>query len=140
MRIISLDVGEKSLGICISDSNKIIAIPLENYIFPRYDFDNAVEKIINLTWEYNDVDEILVGFPLKTTGERAEITELIEIFLNKLSSKLSKEIKIKTIDERFSTQRGIELLKNKFKDKDKIKELKDLAASYVMLYDYLNRF
>lgn len=135
MRIISLDVGEKSLGICISDQMRTIAIPIENYFFERKNFSQAVERVLFYLNKYNDINLILVGYPLKTNGKRAEMTNLVDEFLEILNKKNIKNIRIKKIDERFSTKRGIELLNSK--NKNNIKNNKDLAASYVMLADYL---
>ncbi len=135
MRIISLDVGEKSLGICISDQMRTIAIPIENYFFERKNFSQAVERVLFYLNKYNDINLILVGYPLKTNGKRVEMTNLVDEFLEILNKKNIKNIRIKKIDERFSTKRGIELLNSK--NKNNIKNNKDLAASYVMLADYL---
>ena len=136
MRIVALDLGEKSLGICISDSNQVIAIPQENYIFERFNFKEAVDRMNLYFDKYNDINLILIGYPLKTNGETVIVSEYVDEFIKLFKLQFS-DIKIKKIDERFSTQRGIELLKKRYKDYDKIRELKDLAAAYVMLQDYL---
>ncbi len=142
MRVISLDLGEKSLGICISDELGIIPIPVENFIFERNNFNIASQHIINLLIEYKNVDTILLGFPLRTDGKKSDATRNVELFneilLDMLNRNQLSSVKVKKYDERFTTQRGIELLANKYKNKDEIKKYKDLASSYVMLLDYLN--
>ena len=135
MRILSLDLGIKSLGISVSDPSNIIAIPLENYIFERGDFNYPLKKVKDLVEEYN-IKTILLGHPLRTDGLKSEATEMSEHFFEMLNKEI-KSVKIKLYDERFSTQRGIELLKNKYKDPKKIRELKDMVASYTMLIDFL---
>ena len=137
MRILSLDLGIKSLGICVSDPSNIIAIPIENYIFERGNFLIALDKVISMVKEYN-IGTILLGHPLRTDGLKSEATEMSEYFFDLLKNKIDNNIKIKLYDERFSTQRGIELLKNKYKDPNKIRELKDMAAAYTMLIDFLS--
>ncbi len=134
MRILALDLGIKSLGSCISDPSNIIAIPLENFMFDRGEFKIAENRVVEIVEEYN-IGTILLGHPLKTTGEKSDATFMVEDFFKNLNKKLPN-IKIKLFDERFSTKRGIELLKTKY-NPDKIKELKDMAAAYVMLVDYL---
>lgn len=136
MRILSLDLGIRSLGICISDASNIIAIPLENYIFERGNFELPLKKIQDLVKE-NNIGTILLGHPLRTDGLKSEATEISEHFFKMLNKEI-KNVNIKLYDERFSTQRGIELLKNKYKDPKKIKELKDMAAAYTMLIDFLS--
>ncbi len=135
MRILSLDLGVRSLGICVSDPSNIIAIPVENYIFEREDWDAALKKVKEMVEEYN-VSTVLLGHPMRTDGLKSEMTLVAEHFFELLKENL-KEIKIKLFDERYSTKRGIELLENKYKDKQKVMELKDMAAAYVMLIDYL---
>lgn len=136
MRILSLDLGVKSLGICVSDSSNIIAIPVENYVFDRENYEQAANRVVELVDEYS-IGTILLGHPLRTDGLKSDATYMAESFNDLLNSKLIN-IKIKLFDERFSTKRGIELLENKYKDPQKIRENKDMAAAYIMLIDYLS--
>ncbi len=135
MRILSLDLGIKSLGICVSDPSNIIAIPLENFMFERGNFIIAKNKVESLVKEFN-IKIILLGHPLRTDGMKSEATEMSEHFYKILKENLVG-VNIRLYDERFSTQRGIELLKNKYKDPATIRELKDMAAAYTMLIDFL---
>ncbi len=134
MRVLSLDLGTKSLGICVSDPSNIIAIPLENFMFEERDWDTAIARVVELVKEHG-VGVVLLGHPLRTDGHKSEMTLLSEEFYELLNDEL--EITVKLFDERFSTQRGIELLKNKYNDINKVNEYKDMAAAYVMLVDYL---
>lgn len=134
MRILSLDLGSKSLGVCVSDPSNIIAIPIENYMFEREDWETASNRVVDLVKEYN-VGTVLLGHPLRTDGQKSEMTLISEMFFEMLKSKL--DIKVKLFDERFSTKRGIELLQNKYNDQEKVNQYKDMAAAYVMLVDYL---
>ncbi len=88
-----------------------------------------------LVKEYN-VELILLGYPLKTNGEKSDMAYLVEDFNELLKDKI--DVKIKLFDERFSTKRGIELLENKYKDKETVLKYKDMASAYVMLVDYLS--
>ncbi len=134
MRILSLDLGIKSLGVCVSDPSNIIAIPLENFMFEREKWEVAINRVVELTKEYN-IGTILLGHPLRTDGQKSEMTLMVESFYELLKNKV--DAKVKLFDERFSTQRGVELLMNKYNDKEKVTEYKDMAAAYVMLVDYL---
>lgn len=134
MRILSLDLGSKSLGVCVSDPSNIIAIPLENFMFEREDWETASNRVVDLVKEHN-VGTVLLGHPLRTDGQKSEMTLVAEMFFEILKEKL--EIKVKLFDERFSTKRGIELLQNKYNDPEKVNQYKDMAAAYVMLVDYL---
>ena len=122
MRIIALDLGIKSLGIAISDEAKIIAIPLENYLFKEGNLNLPLAKMNSILQEYK-VEKVLLGFPLKTTGEEATITS----FIKKFEKELKKVVPVQRIDERFSTQRAKELINTK--DKTNFKANKDLVAA-----------
>lgn len=136
MRILSLDLGTKSLGSCISDKNNLIAIPLENYIFENENYEQAINRVCEIVDKYL-ITLILLGHPKRQDGTKSDMTLIAEDFYSKLKNSLPN-IEIKLFDERYSTKRGIELIENKFKkDKEKINELKDMAAAYVMLTDYL---
>lgn len=136
MRVLSLDLGTKSLGVCVSDSSNLIAIPVENYMFEGEDYSLAANRVVELVKEYN-VGKILLGHPKRQDGTKSDMTLIAEKFYEDLKGLL--DIEIVLFDERYTTQRGIELLEIKYnKDKEKIKENKDMAAAYVMLYDYLS--
>ena len=114
-RVADLDLGEKSLGICVSDEMQIIPIPVENYIFERFNLDMAFQRVVDLLEKYKDIELILLGYPLRTDGDKSAATLLVEDF-NELLSKLS--VKIRLVDETNSTKHGIEMLQNTIKDKE----------------------
>lgn len=137
MRILSLDLGTKSLGSCVSDPSNIIAIPVENYIFDNEDYSLPLERVKLLVDKYN-IKKIILGHPKRQDGTKSDMTLIAENFFS-LMKKEIKNIDIILFDERYSTKRGIELIENKYKnDKEKISELKDMAAAYIMLIDYLS--
>jgi putative Holliday junction resolvase len=133
-RVAALDLGEKSLGICISDEMQIIPIPEENYIFERYNLEQAKQRVIDLIEKYPDTELILLGYPLRTDGLKSDATRLAEEFKEMLSD---IGVPVRFMDETNSTQDGIEMLSQTIKNKDKIKSLKDVAAAYIILKDYL---
>lgn len=133
--IIAIDPGIKSLGIAITDETKTIAIPLVNEFFLEGNVREAT-KIIKKIVINKNVNTILMGYPLKTDGSRATILNFIDALIESINLNI-KHVKLIKVDERFSTKRGIELLESKYKDKDKVKQLKDMAAAYVLLNDYL---
>lgn len=135
MRILALDLGIKSLGIALSDPTNLIAIPQENFIFEREQLNLPLAKVQEYLDKY-EISLVLLGFPLRTTGELATIASFIERF----AVELKKIVKVKLVDERFSTKRAFELLandKNKNKVKKRFEQEKDMWAAYLLLKDYL---
>lgn len=135
MRILALDLGTKSLGIAISDETNTIPLPLENYNFDVMDIKKPLERVLNLLKEY-PINLILIGYSLKTNGKESNINLFIIKFINLLNKKTN--IKIKKVDERYSTKRGEEMMLQNSKNLKHIKELKDVAAAYIILKDYLS--
>lgn len=134
-RVISLDLGEKSIGICISDKTNTIPIPLKNYFFDRKNYEQAFKILEDLLKEFNDVNLILLGYPLRLNGEVSTFALEVKNFYNLLKKRLNKNIKVKLYDERFTTKIALnELLKNY----QEPKKLKDVASAYIILYDYLS--
>lgn len=66
---------------------------------------------------------VLLGYPLKTNGDKATITFLIEDF----HLKLKNIVQTKLVDERYSTKRSLEMLSKS--KKILFKDQKDLMAS-----------
>ncbi len=131
MKILALDLGSKTLGISISDALQIIAIPKENYFFDEFNIEQPLKRVEQYI-ENEEIELILLGYPLKTTGERASITSFIDEF----NIKLKKIANVKLVDERFSTKRSLELLPKQ--KQEEFKNKKDLLASWILLNDYLN--
>lgn len=137
MRVLSLDLGTKSLGSCVSDEMNLIAMPIENFMFDNEDYNLAFNRVSELVAKYN-VKTIVLGYPKNGDGTRSFMTQVVEDFKEIIEKHLTN-VNVKLIDERFTTKRGMKLLENKYKgDKEKIKEYKDMAAAYVMLSDYLS--
>jgi putative Holliday junction resolvase len=98
MRFMGLDVGEKRIGVALSDPEGLIASPRDT--IRRDGYRKDVAQLLELA-ESEGVDEILVGMPYSLDGNKGpqakKVTEFIEA--------MGRESKIKVIpwDERLST-------------------------------------
>lgn len=133
-RYISLDYGEKRIGIAVSDPLGLFAIPLAT--FPNDEkFITEFTKIIE---EYPPI-KIILGLPLKEDGTQYRLTEIVKNFGENITNIFKKEIIF--IDERYSSgiakERIIESVKSKKKRRDK--GLVDRNAAAVILEDFLGR-
>jgi putative Holliday junction resolvase len=93
VKIIGLDLGSKTLGIAISDSQMIVATGVDNFHFPENKLEFAVEKIKKVIEEYDDVGEIVLGHPLLMNGQKSKMTLFCEDFY-KILKKNFKTLKI----------------------------------------------
>ncbi|MCB0747583.1 MAG: Holliday junction resolvase RuvX [Ignavibacteriales bacterium] len=132
-RILSIDYGEKRIGIAISDPLKMFAIPLIT-IDNNNLFFTKLKEIIE---QYNFV-KVVLGYPLKEDGTKTILTDKVEEF----KTKLEKQFKIEVIyvDERYSSSIAWEQIKVSVKSKKKRrdKSLIDKNAAAVILEDFLS--
>jgi putative Holliday junction resolvase len=132
-RIIAIDYGEKRVGIAITDPLRMFAYPLVTLSNDSKFFDN-LKKILT---EY-ECEKIVLGYPLKESGEHSSSTEKVLKFRDELMTKT--DLQIELVDERYSSsvaqQRIIQSVSSKKKRRDK--GLVDKNAASVILEDYLN--
>lgn len=141
MRKLALDLGTRTCGFAISDELVIIASPLENFRFDENDFDSVISKTINYLESYKNVDEIILGLPLRSNGTKSERTIMVENFKNKLESKLieiNKKLPIKFINEYGSTKDAENIMIQAGLSRQKRKKHKDKLAAVIILERYLN--
>ena len=138
MRKLCLDLGTKTCGFAISDNLNIIATGLENYFFQEKKFSEVIKKVkwyLNESEYKNEIDTIVLGYPLRMDLSKSERTSMVENF--KLM--LAKEINLPIIfqDERQTTINAENILQSAGYSKTKRKTKKDSLAAQLILEDYL---
>ncbi len=137
MRIIALDLGTKTCGFAITDDNRTISNPLENYEYSKNDILQVLNRLRYWLKTYEkEVDTILLGYPTNTIGSKTPMTLYVEKFLEKLKESFS-EFNIVLFDERFSTLQGSEMLMDLGIKASARKKMKDKMAAFVILQNYL---
>lgn len=141
MRKLALDLGIKTCGFAISDFNCIIAKGLENYYFTTKKFSEVINRIKWYIYdsEYkNEIDEIILGYPLRMDLSKSERTIMVENFRKMLQREV--DLKITFQDERQSTINAEEILKLANYSKTRRKAKKDSLAAQLILEDYLRTY
>jgi len=132
-RLLAIDHGGKRIGLAITDPMNIFAYPLETFQNDSKFFGN-LKKIIE---KYNVV-KIILGYPLKESGEASVSSTAVLNFKVELERKIGLPVEL--FDERYSSeiarQRIIETVSSKKKRRDK--SLLDKNAAAVILEDYMN--
>lgn len=125
----ALDIGEKNIGIAISDKTNILAIP---YLVLKND-DTFTDKVCSIIKEKN-INKIIAGMPYTLSGNMGQQANKTKEFINNLKEKINIEVDF--IDERFSTK----ILKNNliYKKKEN-KDKTDKYAAAIILENYLNK-
>ncbi len=137
-RILGIDFGLKRVGIAVSDPMGIIAQGIDT--IPND--GELIGKVVDIVKKMS-VGKIVVGKPLKLSGEAGDSAVAAAKFAERLKDKLSREsvdAEIVEWDERFTTtiaQRTQIELGIKKKDRQKKGNL-DRMASQVILQSYLD--
>ena len=132
MKILALDVGDRRIGLAISDPTGLLASPLG--VVERRPSDLA--DVLRVAHE-NDAAEIVVGLPLTLSGESREQAGKVRGFVRDL--RLMTDIPIRTIDERLSTVQARRMLRESGRNRRKRDRGRiDASAAAVILQAYLD--
>lgn len=134
MRILGLDVGDKTIGIAISDEMGWTAQGLKT--LTRNSKKDEIAEIKEILEEY-DVGEILVGLPKNMNGSVGPQGEKVIAFTEKLKHALSLPVVL--WDERLTTVRAEKTLLEADLSRKKRKGLRDKLAAQFILQGYLDR-
>lgn len=129
-RTLGLDVGDRRIGVAVSDPTRLLARPL--CVIDRRAQD-AVAVLIELV-RSQGVDEIVVGLPLHADGRRSEQAERVAAFAETLRSATPTQIRYH--DERHSTQAAREIIAAKKARRQDAHD--DAVAAAVILQRHLD--
>ncbi len=134
MKYMAFDIGDKRIGIAVSDPFCQMALPLETYY--RKNFIKDLQYLANLAKE-RYVDVIVCGLPLNFDGSESEQTLKTKSFVEELKN--YTDIPIVFEDERFTTLEARRvLIEGNVSRKDRKGVIDKIAASYI-LESYINK-
>lgn len=140
MKIIALDVGDKTIGVALSDELLITAQGLMT--IERVGIRKDTDKVIHLVKEHN-CGTIVVGLPKNLNGTDSIQTEKVYEFKTMLENKMRstgmKDVEIVFQDERFTTVIAERILIEADVSRKKRKQVIDKQAAVVILQGYLER-
>ena len=129
----ALDVGDKRIGIAVSDETNIISTAVD--VIERKTLKQDIERIKDFTKEYK-IGKIVVGLPLTMKGRESIQTEKVNKFIDRLREMIN--IPVISFDERLSTVQGERLLIKADISRRKRKKLIDKVAAQIILQTYLD--
>ena len=132
MRILALDIGEKRIGLSISDEMGIYGHPLQTLIFKG--INSLIESLKDII-ESKKIAELVIGIPYTLKGTLSEKTEEVLKIKQKISDQIN--IPIHEIDERFTTKMAEQTLKIVGKKPSKNRDIIDQIAAVHILQTYL---
>ena len=92
-RILALDVGDRRIGISMTDPMQIIASPFS--VIDRKVSKNVYNEITDIVKNYS-IETIVVGMPITLKGKNSHQTNAVKEFIDELSRKTSANIE--TVD------------------------------------------
>ncbi len=140
MRKICLDVGDKTVGIAVSDPLGFTAQGIMT--LERVGIRKDTTKILEMVKEYQ-CDTIVIGLPKKLDGTDSIQTEKVYEFKNMLENKMRstgiKDVSIVWQDERLTTVMAERVLIEADVSRAKRKKVIDKQAAVIILQSYLDR-
>jgi putative Holliday junction resolvase len=132
-RVMALDVGERRIGVALSDPTRTLASPLTTIrAVPR---STAVKRILTLIRDYQ-VTALVVGLPLTMNGDIGPQATLVQQFVDELRPLI--DIPIFFVDERLTTVAAERMMIDlKIKPEQRRARIDEVAAS-IILQDFLD--
>lgn len=135
MKKLGLDLGNKSLGIAISDQLVFLARGLETYNFEDKDFESALVYIEKIIGE-NNVDVVVLGLPKNMDGTLGEQANYAIEFGENLKEMC--DINIVMWDERLTSKMASNMMISQNLKRKKRKKDIDKMAAVIILQGYLD--
>jgi putative Holliday junction resolvase len=132
-RLLGLDIGDKRIGMAVSDEIGITAQPLGTLTRSRLETDIAT---LIRTARENEVAAIVAGMPVKLDGSPSPQTRKVESFVAELRK--HSDVPVHTWDERFTTTSAeASLIEANMRRKSR-RAVIDTVAAQIMLQHYLD--
>ena len=138
-RIVAFDVGERRIGVAVSDASCTLARPMGTLHVSGLGtgaVNTAANEVARLATEDDGVSGVVVGLPRRLDGSPNEMTPRVERFARDLAA--STQLPVTLQDERLSSHEAESRLGQREKDWRVRKKRLDAAAAAVILQDYLD--
>ncbi len=133
MRTLCLDVGDRRIGVAVSDALGITAQGLETY-WRTESTKKDVAYILGLLRQYAPC-RLLLGLPMNMNGTLGEQGEKVQRFADAIRKEWNGEIVF--IDERLTTMTARRVLLDADISRGKQKKVIDKLAAVVILQGYM---
>jgi putative Holliday junction resolvase len=133
MRCLGLDIGDRRVGVALSDADGILASPLT--IIGRTDDGRALEAIADII-EKNGAKRVIVGLPRSLDGSLGKQAEKVRDFAGRLAERIKVPLDYR--DERLTTVMARRLKRASGGRKGRGKPRYDAQAAALILQSYLD--
>lgn len=133
--ILALDLGERTIGVAVSDQTETFAFPGKTIL--RQEGHRRDMAALREVIEERSIHEIVVGLPLMMDGSRGVQAEKVDEFVEVL--KRYTRLPIHLQDERLSTSEVEKVLISAGRRRDERKQVIDSGAASVILQSFMDR-
>ena len=132
-RLLGLDIGNRRIGVAVSDALGLTAQPVLTLVRkkPRDD----VRSLARLARKY-DCQEIVVGNPLHLSGDLSRQTEKAQAFAQLLAEET--KLTVHLWDERLTTTEAHRILYESGRPRAEHRTVVDQVAAVIILQDFLD--
>ena len=132
--LVGLDLGEKTIGIAVSDQSLIVATPLKT--ISRTGIKKDLIKLSEILKEYN-LGGFIIGLPISLDGSDNQQTSKVIKIANEIKNYFNMSIDY--FDERFSSDVIFKEMRKANLSKSKINKKIDQQAAAYILQGYLEK-
>ena len=132
-RVLGIDFGTRRVGAAVSDPRRQIATPLE--VYERRDTNQDARHYQALVADH-DIDLIVVGLPLHTSGGESESSRQARAWGDWLGTLTG--IPVRYHDERYSTVDAIAILRSSGAKRKDRQSRRDMLAARILLQSFLD--
>jgi putative Holliday junction resolvase len=138
-RIAAFDVGERRIGVAVSDVTATLARPVGVLQTSGLDGDaleRAASEVARLAAEEDGLTTLVVGLPRHLDGTPSDMTPRVEAFAKRLHARIDLHVVLQ--DERLTSREAESRLAIREKDWRTRKKRLDAAAAAIILQEYLD--
>jgi putative Holliday junction resolvase len=133
MRIMALDIGDKTIGVACSDEGLILASPVETI---QRRGPKADSMRVDTLVKEKGVSRVIAGLPLTLRGESGPQSAKVIEFVDVLRRRLKVPVEMR--DERLTTREAERTLIEADLSRARRKEIIDQMAAVLILQTYLD--
>lgn len=133
VRVLGLDVGERRIGVALSDALGLTAQRLT--VIERASTAGAIEALVTLAQRHH-AQQIVIGLPLSLQGARGPQAQRVAAFGDALRRQTT--LPIHFVDERLTTRQGERVLAQTGSSSRRRKQLIDQVAAQLILQHFLD--
>lgn len=138
-RVAGLDVGNRRIGVAVSDVTGTLARPLgvlQTSGLEGDAVDRAVTELARLAAEEDGLASLVVGLPRRLDGSPNDMTPRVQAFAAAVGARIAVPVILQ--DERLTSREAESRLALREKDWRVRKKQIDAAAAAIILQDYLD--